>query len=169
MNNEYIEIGKIVNTFGIKGELKVQSKSDFLAYRFRVGAVIYLKMGQKILSVTISSMRILKGNVIITINDFKDINQVSSYVGSICLAKTNDVPPLNDDEYLIDDLVGLEVKTIDNEKYGKVKDVIIVPSNDILEIELLEGSIALVPFIKDYIEKVSKEEIIIKKYEVESC
>ena len=47
MNNEYIEIGKIVNTFGIKGELKVQSKSDFLSYRFRVGAVIYLKMGQK--------------------------------------------------------------------------------------------------------------------------
>ena len=154
MNNEYIEIGKIVNTFGIKGELKVQSKSDFLSYRFRVGAVIYLKMVQKILSVIISSMRILKGNVIITINDFKDINQVSSYVESICLAKTNDV---------------LEVKTIDNEKYGKVKDVIIVPSNDILEIELLDGSIALVPFIKDYIEKVSKEEIIIKKYEVESC
>ena len=64
MNKEYIEIGKIVNTFGLKGELKIQSESDFIDYRFRKGALVYLKMGRIIKEYTVSSYRILKGNVV---------------------------------------------------------------------------------------------------------
>ena len=42
--NDYIEIGKVVNTFGIKGELKIVSESDFVDYRYAVGKTIYLKL-----------------------------------------------------------------------------------------------------------------------------
>ena len=74
MNDKYVEIGKVVNTFGIKGELKIQSESDFIDYRFAVGKIIYFKMGRIIKEFKVSSYRVLKGNVVITINDQKDIN-----------------------------------------------------------------------------------------------
>ena len=68
----------ITGTFGIKGELKVYSESDFVEYRFRKNAKIYLSDN---LEYTVSSSRTHKGNVLITINDINDINLVLDKVG----------------------------------------------------------------------------------------
>jgi signal transduction histidine kinase len=113
MKNNYIEIGKVVNTFGIKGELKIQSDSDFVDYRYQVGKTIVFKMRNILKEVRVSSFRILKGNVVITINDLYDINQVEQYIGATVLADKNDVPPLEEGEFMIDDIVGLDVYDVD--------------------------------------------------------
>lgn len=166
MNNDYIEIGKIVNTFGLKGELKIQSESDFIDYRFRNGASIYLKTGRIINEYKVTSNRILKGNVVITVNNIKDINQIEHLVGAIVLAKANDVPPLKNNEYLIDDLVGLKVYSETNEYLGIINDVIILPSNDVLEVKN-EELVKLIPFIDEYIISMDDEKIIVKMLEVD--
>ena len=74
MKNDYIEIGKVVNTFGIKGELKIYSESDFIDQRFRKGAKIVLKNKKTSKEVVISSMRIHKKTILITIDELYDIN-----------------------------------------------------------------------------------------------
>ena len=121
MNDKYVEIGKVVNTFGIKGELKIQSESDFIDYRFAVGKIIYFKMGRIIKEFKVSSYRVLKGNVVITINDQKDINLVEQYIGSTVLADASDIPPLEEGEFLIDDLVGLKTYDEQGNYYGICK------------------------------------------------
>ena len=72
-NNELILIGQVTGTFGIKGELKVYSESDFVEYRYRVGAKIIFsdKSVHKV-----SSCRFHKGNVLITIDELYNINFV---------------------------------------------------------------------------------------------
>ena len=65
-------IGKIINTFGIKGELKIYSESDFIEYRYQKGAIIYIDNKQHI----VSSFRNHQNMVLITIDDIKDINGV---------------------------------------------------------------------------------------------
>ena len=71
---ELIYIGEIIGTFGIKGELKVFSESDFIDYRFRKGALVKIVSKKEKLEVEITSMRIHKNNVLITINNWNDIH-----------------------------------------------------------------------------------------------
>ena len=47
-NNDYIYLGVIVNTFGIKGELKIFTESDFIEERFKKGRKVYFKIGKTI-------------------------------------------------------------------------------------------------------------------------
>ena len=122
MKNNYIEIGKVVNTFGIKGELKIVSESDFVDYRYAVGKTIFLKMRNSVKEVKVSSYRIHKGNILITIDDLKDINLVESYIGCDVLADKDDVDTLIFDE--IDtgisgraaDKVGLQLQNVANSR-----------------------------------------------------
>lgn len=167
MKNDYVEIGKVVNTFGIKGELKIVSESDFVDYRYAVGKTIYFKIRSIVKEVKVSSFRIHKGNILITINNLKDINEVEEYIGAVVLADKKDVPPLEDGEFYIDDVVGLDAYNEDGEKLGKVVDVILIPSNDLLEIELLNGKKELIPYVDEYVLDILDDRIIIKLLEVD--
>ena len=160
MNKTYI--GKIVGTFGIKGELKVYSESDFIEERFKKGNEIILKSNKTEITVKVSSCRIHKNNVLITINDLYNINDVEKFI-SYDIYTLQELE-LDEDEYYIDDLVGLEVYNDKNILIGKVIDVISIPSNDILEVETNDKKV-LIPFINDYIVEIN-DKIIIKEMEI---
>ncbi len=165
---EYLYIGHIANTFGLKGELKVVSESDFIDFRYKVGNKIFIKYANKYIEVIITSCRIQKGNVIITINHLFDINDVEKYIGADIYCDKNNKPILNDGEYLIDDLVSKKVYLENNTYFGIVNDVLILPSNKVLEIKKENNEIYLLPFIKDYVINID-ENIVIKLCEVEVC
>lgn len=156
-------IGKIIGTFGIKGELKVYSESDFVDERFKKGNNIFLKAGRQEIEVTISSFKIHKNNILITINNLYNINDVEKYVGFEVYS--NQDITLEEDEFYVDDLIGLNVYNENKELIGEVLDVISIPSNDILEIKTKEKKI-LIPFINDYIVEITNEYIIIKEMEI---
>ena len=166
-NNNYIEIGKVVNTFGIKGELKIVSESDFIDYRYAVGKTIYLKLRSLIKEVHVSSYRVHKGNILITIDKIFDINEVEKYIGAVVLADKNDVPPLEDGEFYIDDVVGLDAYDEKGKKIGTVVDVILIPANDLIEIELLNGKKELIPYVDEYILDITEDKIVVKLLEVD--
>ena len=165
--NDYIEIGKVVNTFGIKGELKIVSESDFVDYRYAVGKTIYLKLRNTIKEVRVSSYRVHKGNILITIDKIYDINEVEKYIGADVLADKLDVPPLEDGEFYIDDVVGLVAYNETGEKIGKVVDVILIPANDLIEIELLNGKKELIPYVDEYILEITEDKIVVRLLEVD--
>lgn len=165
MEINYIEIGKIVNTFGIKGELKITTESDFVDYRYRIGGTIFIKYGKQYIECKVSSMRLIKGCVCITINDLFDINEVVKYIGCFVYADASDKPKLEDGTYMIDDLVGLKVFNQKKELIGRVSDVLIMPRHDILEVEN-SGKKTLIPFVDEYILEVTDEDITVKVLEV---
>ncbi len=163
--DEYVLIGKITGVFGIKGELKVYTESDFIDYRFRVGASIILTSKKQEKTVTVSSMRIHKNNVLITIDNLKDINLVEQYVGFDIYASKVDEVPLDDDEYLIDDLVGFKVVDENDVEIGIVNDFIEVPQGYIMEIKNSNKK-NLIPFVDEYILEITDDTIVIKVLEI---
>lgn len=161
MKKNRIVIGQITGTFGIKGELKVYSESDFVDYRFRKGTKIVINDEMY----TITSSRFHKGNVLITINELYDINQVLDKVGMKITTFDDEIPPLNENEYYIDQLIGLSLYNTLNECLGKVNDVIEIPSGYLLEIVDDKNKKFLVPFVDAFVKKIDEEKIIIEEIE----
>ena len=155
-------IGQITGTFGIKGELKVYSESDFVEYRFRKDAKIFLSDKKEYV---ISSSKQHKGNVLITINELYDINLILDKVGMKIYALKDDIPPLEDNEYYLDDLVGLNVINQYEQHLGKVTDVMEMPSGYILEIIDENNNRFLLPFVDEYIEDITEDTIYIHEIE----
>ena len=109
-------------------------------------------------------MRIHKNNVLITINNWNDINLVEKYVGSKVYADAADEPPLLEEEYEADALIGLEVLDENNNNIGVVKDFIEVPQGYIMEID--DGKLGiLIPFVDEFIIDVNDENIVVKVLE----
>ena len=70
----YYLVGRIINTHGIKGELKIINESDF--DRFKVGNTLFILKDNKYEEVKISSVRYHQNFVLITINGLNNINDV---------------------------------------------------------------------------------------------
>lgn len=83
---ELVEIGKIINTFGIKGDLKIASSTDFGEQRFAPGSHILVKTPREYLDFEISKHYIHKGFDMIAFKGYTDINEVEKYKGCICYA-----------------------------------------------------------------------------------
>lgn len=162
---EYFEVGKIINTFGIKGELKVYSDSDFIEERFKVGETLFLKKNNAYQEVTISSVRFHQNDILITLNHLFDINLVLAYVGSYLYIKKSDLRPLPKDEYYIFELIGHKVYNTQDDLLGTVKDIIIAGDSSILEVFNDEGKKVLIPFNAFFIHEVEENKIIINEIE----
>ncbi len=154
-------VGTIIGTHGIKGELKVKSETDF--DRFKVGNILYIKKDNKFTEIKINSSRNHKGNDLITINNIKDINQVLEYVGCEIFTQHNN-EELGEDEFYVEDLVGLKVMSTKGKLIGKVIDVREVPQGYLLEVESNKKNI-LIPFVSEFVKAINEEEIIIEVIE----
>lgn len=146
-----IKIGKIANTFGISGELKVISESDFVKERFQVGNKIYLN---KTLEKEITSVRMHNNNILIKIENLTDINLVEKYKNTDIYFDKADLVQLENDFYLFQ-LENLDV-FIDDKKVGSVVEVL-KPSQTVLRIKLDDREI-LLPFVEAFVENVDLKE-----------
>ena len=162
--SKYLETGKIVGVFGLKGELKVIS--DSTTNRFFKGSELYLGRNIKNLTkVTISSARIHKGMYMVTINELYDINLVEKYVNQIFYIDRDKMDDLEENEYYFDDLIGLKIIDGNNNEYGEVVDVLDLPSSAVIEIKLKNDKKIMIPFVGVYINDVTKEYILIERIE----
>ena len=116
MGMEYVNVGKIVNTFGIKGELKIVSRFEMADKVFKVHNKIMINNNVY----EISGMRIHKNNYLVEIDNLKDINLIEHLIGNDVFFNKADLN-LGDNDYLISDLVGFVVKD-DDKEYGEVTD-----------------------------------------------
>ncbi len=110
-------VGKIVNTFGIKGELKVTSLFEMPEKAFKKDNKIFINNKEHL----ITNVRFHKNNYLVEIDNIKDINDVLIYKGYNVYLYYQDLK-LDEKEYLLDDLIGLEVYENEN-LIGKVTSV----------------------------------------------
>jgi len=149
-----VKIGKIINTFGIKGELKVMSTTDFPDVRFAEGAHIFIRRKNEDIDMEISRHRVHKGYDLITLNGLEDINLVEQYKGLECFAyKDEDL--LDEDDYYINDMVGCDVFDHDV-LIGTCKDVYENTYQNIIVVDH-HGKDVLVPYVDAFVKKVDIE------------
>lgn len=114
MDNVFV--GKIVNTHGIKGEIRILSDFELKDKVFKVGNTVIINRQEFI----IKSYRVHKNFDMITLEGFNDINQVIPFKGLNLFVKRS-VLDLKGDDYLLEDLIGMKV-LIGEEEYGIVED-----------------------------------------------
>ena len=160
---EFIKIGKIINTFGIKGELKVDSYTDFIDERFKKDTTVYI--GEEKLPYVMKNYRIHKGFLIIQFKDNEDINLVEKYKNMFIYKSKDDIKPLKEGEYYFSDLRDLDVYSKEL-LVGRVIKVESGISCNYLRI-LVDDIEKLVPFLPVFIDKVDLENkrIYIKEIE----
>lgn len=144
--NEFIYIGKIVNTHGIKGEVRILSDFERKDKVFIKGMNIYI--GKKKEKEIINSYRHHKNFEMITIIGYTDINQVLKYKGLNVYIKKSDLN-LDNGEYLDSDLIGLDV-IVDGLVKGKVTDIINLNGNKLIVIDSFSNKV-YVPYQKEFI------------------
>ena len=146
--NDYVKIGKIVNTHGIKGELRILSDFDKKELVFKKDFNIYI--GSNHIKEIINTYRIHKEFDMITLDGYTNINEVLKYKGLDVYIKREDLN-LNDDEYVMSDLIDMDIIE-DNKIIGKVVDFVYNKPNTLLVVE--SSTKFYIPFVDEYIIKV---------------
>jgi 16S rRNA processing protein RimM len=148
-NNGLVYIGKITSTHGIKGELKILSDFPFKDKVFKIGNKLIIDNNEYI----IKSYRVHKNFDMVTLNDYKDINEVLYLLKKkVYFPKSN--LNLEDNEILDEELITYEVLTNDG-KRGIIKEIFKAsPSNKILRV-LIDREV-LIPINSPMIKKIDK-------------
>lgn len=153
---KYLEIGQIVNTFGIKGMVKIKPFTDDIN-RFDRLKKIYIsnKNGKK--EYQIQEVKYHKNMVLMKLEGVDTPEQADLLRQSYLLVDRADEEPLEEGVYYIVDLLGLEVYTDDNKLLGKVDDIFNTGSNDIYVVKDEMGKQILLPGIPDVLKNVDLE------------
>lgn len=115
---KYLEVGQIVNTFGIKGMVKVKPFTDDIN-RFDRLETIYIKNKQGQKEVKIEEVKYHKQMVMLKLEGINNPDEAENLRGSYLLIDREKEEPLEEGTYYIVDLLGLEVITDEGEKLRK--------------------------------------------------
>lgn len=145
---KFINIGKIVNTHGIKGELRILSKFRYKDKVFKNGMKLYIGKSKK--EFTINTYRFHKIFDMVTFNGFNNINDVEYLKGEFVYINEDDLS-LSSNEFLSENLIGFTVY-IGDKNVGKVTNIIDTPANEVIKVDDI-----LIPYVKDFIKKIDTD------------
>lgn len=140
-------LGKLVNTHGIKGEVRILADFKYKDLVFKKGNFLYIGEDKLL----INSYRVHKGYDMVTFDGINDINDVLKYKGKKVYIKKDqfEFPGI-----LNEDLIGVSVYASDK-LIGKVKDIY---KNVNQELLILDNGM-MIPFVDEFVKGVSKERI----------
>ncbi|WP_347860615.1 ribosome maturation factor RimM [Salimicrobium sp. PL1-032A] len=168
MEQEYLNVGKIINTHGIKGEVKVKRITDF-EERFEKGNVLYWRNQDQgpILELTISSHRIHKGFDLLSFEGYPTVNEVEPLKNGMLLVDKDNSGTLYEDEFYFHEIIGCYVYTTAGNYVGIIKEILTPGANDVWVVEREGKGDALIPYIEDVVTviDVTKKSVIIEPME----
>ncbi|HHT97197.1 MAG TPA: ribosome maturation factor RimM [Clostridiales bacterium] len=148
--NDYLRVGVITSTHGLKGEVKVFPTTDDLK-RFESLKKVILEINNDYIELEIVNVKYFKQMVILKFKDINDINDVEKYKGMDLLVTRENAIKLEADEYFISDLLNCKVITDENQELGIIKEVLTSRANDVYVVETPDKKEILIPVIKDCI------------------
>ncbi|MDD6340383.1 MAG: ribosome maturation factor RimM [Butyrivibrio sp.] len=155
--DDLLRVGVITSTHGIAGAVKVYPTTDDVK-RFKKLKRCILVNNKEHLELDIVEVKYFKNMVILRFKQFDNINQIEKYKNSELYVTRENAVALEEGEYFICDLIGLEVVDENNNKIGTISDVLQTSANDVYEIDNGNGKKYLFPAIKQVIKKVNLEE-----------
>lgn len=144
-------LGVITGAVGIKGEVRIKPFTDAPESIAAYGPVSLGETGAKR---ALKISRLAKGQVVARLEGVTDRNAAEALKGTELHVARSALPPEEEDEYYHADLIGLKVETLSGAPLGKVKAVFDFGAGEILEIALIGGETALLPFTKDVVPEV---------------
>jgi len=154
---EFLQVGVISSTHGLKGEVKVFPTTDDPA-RFKKLKKVLLDTGKEHKELEIERVAFFKQFVILKFKGFDHIDQIERYKGKGLLVTRDQAIKLKKNEYFITDLIGITVYTEEGQTLGRLKDVLVTGANDVYVVEADDKKEILIPAIKQCILSVNIEE-----------
>ncbi len=157
MNENLISVAKILNFHGIKGEIKA-GFSKGREKQIEALKKVFIKKNNEFFEMNVTSVRFHKHFAIIKLKEMNTVNDVEEYKGCDIYIPRDEVEnALDVNEYLISDLIGMEVFDEDGGNIGVVCAVGENLAGDLLEIKDGNGKTHLVPFVKELVPVVDME------------
>ena len=157
MKKQYFEIGQIVNTFGIKGMVKVNPFTDDISQFEEMETILVDKKGS-LLEMQIEEVKYSKNQVLLKLKGIETVNDAEKYRNCYLKLPREKARKLPKNTYFIADLIGLEVYTEEGKLLGKVDDIYNTGASDIYVIKDELGKQILLPAIKDVIKQIDLEQ-----------
>lgn len=149
---EKVKVGKIINTHGLKGEMKVYSYSDRIEMRLAPQQHVYIKHQETMQEVVVKSFRYHKNVVLVCFYDFEDINKVEQYKDCLIYADVQ----VDDNHVYYFQLMNCKVYDQNDQLLGVVEDILETGANPVLRV----NKKILIPYVDVFI----IEENIKEKY-----
>ena len=147
MKKQFLEAGKIVNTHGIKGEVKIMPYCDSPELFFEFDRFFIGKNYDEIL---VERSRIQKNMIIAKLENVNTPEEAEKLRNKMLYMHRDDLE-LDEDTFFIQDLIGITVKNADTGKvYGVIDDVLQTGANDVYSIKG-ETRTYLIPAIPDVV------------------
>ncbi|WP_088809534.1 MULTISPECIES: ribosome maturation factor RimM [Listeria] len=162
-------VGKIVNTHGLMGEVRVISRTDFASERYRTGnkLFLYLKNENTPIELTVRSHRVHKNFDLLTFEGYTGINQVEKMKEGILKVPEEALGELEENAYYFHEIIGCHVRTSDGLLLGEITEILTPGANDVWVVKPERGKEMLIPYIADVVKKIDigSKEIVIEPLE----
>ena len=127
-------------------------------HRFEDLDSVLLDTGRDYMKLEIENVKYFKQYAILKFKGIDNINDIEKYKGRSLYVTRDQAIPLEEDEYYIADLIGLDVYLESGEKFGVLKDVMETGANDVYIVETEEGKEVLIPAIHECVLDIDVEE-----------
>lgn len=159
---EYLRVGRIVGTHGIRGEARVLSNTDFPELRFAPGTTLYLQHPNQseTFSVQVESSRPHKNVYLVKFRGWDRLEDAQQWKDAKLLVPMSEATrtELDPDEFYYHQIIGCQVQTTEGKTIGIVQEIWPMPANDVWLVESNEDQKEiLLPFVKEIVKTVDVE------------
>ncbi len=142
-----LNVGRIGRAHGILGEATIEVRTDEPETRFAIGAKLITDSGE----LTVASARLHNGIWLLGFSGINDRNGIEKLRDTLLYAEVDiNQPGESEDDYHIQQLIGLKAELEDGSEFGEVTDVLNLPSQDCLVISNENGE-TLIPFVRQLV------------------
>ncbi|WP_394217218.1 ribosome maturation factor RimM [Halobacillus trueperi] len=157
MEKQLFNVGKIINTHGIKGEVKVHRVTDF-DERFEPGQLLYwVNDNNEPKPLVIRTHRSHKGFDLVSFEDHPTINDVEGYKNGKLMVSEDDQEELDDHEFYFYEIIGCTVFLESGEELGEIKEILTPGANDVWVVKRKNQPDVLIPYIEPVVKEVDTE------------
>jgi 16S rRNA processing protein RimM len=160
---QYYNVGKIVNTHGIKGEVRVISRTDFPDQRYKKGAnlSLFLSEQKEPIPLTVTSWRKHKNFDLLTFEGYENVNDVERFKGGILKVSEDQLESLDTDEFYFHEIIGCNVKLSSGDDIGVVTEILTPGANDVWVVKAKTNKTYYIPYIVEIVKEVNISDKII--------
>ena len=153
---KWYNVGKIVNTHGVRGEVRVISRTDFPEKRYAKGSELGLFMpkSKEPILLVVASHRKHKNFDLLTFENHPNLNDVEKYRDGILKVAEQHLEALGENEFYLHEIMGCIVVNLEDQEIGKVIEVITTGANDVWAVQPEKGKTHYIPYIADVVKEV---------------
>ncbi|MDQ0206381.1 ribosome maturation factor RimM [Alkalicoccobacillus murimartini] len=152
---DWYKVGKLVNTHGVRGEVRILSSTDFAEKRFAKGSTLAIrKEDGSYLELKIITHRSHKQFELVTFEGYENINLVEQFKGLTLYVSADKQEELEIGEYYYHEIIGCTVVSEEGLKIGRIIEILSPGANDVWVVKREGQKDLLVPYIESVVREV---------------